>query len=79
MTEKKTDFDIYENEDDFIKWALENKGLILEMRASEMRYGSVMCTIADMVNMKKDYDEKLLINALKLSVFQERHYWIHIY
>ena len=44
-----------------------------------MRYGSVMCTIANMVNMEKDYDKKLLINALKLSVFQERHYWLHIY
>lgn len=36
MTEQKTDFDIYENEYDFIKWAVENKDLILEIRASEM-------------------------------------------
>lgn len=79
MTEQETDFDIYENEDDFIKWALENKELILEIRASEMRYGSVMYTLAGMVNMKKDYDEKLLMSALKLSVFQEQHYWQHIY
>lgn len=79
MTEQKTDFNIYENEDDFIKWALENKGLILEIRASEMSYGSVMYTLAHMVNMKKDYDEKLLMAALKLSVLQERNYWQHIY
>lgn len=44
-----------------------------------MRYGSVMYTLAGMVNMKKDYDEKLLMSALKLSVFQEQHYWQHIY
>ena len=79
MTEQKTDFDIYENEDDFIKWALENKELILAIRMSEVRYCSVMHAIANMANMKKDYDEKLLTNALKLSVFNEQHYWKHIY
>lgn len=79
MTEQKTDFDIYENEYDFIKWAVENKELILEIRASEMSYGSIMYAVAGMVNMKKDYDEKLLMAALKLSVFQERNYWKHIY
>lgn len=79
MTEQKKDFDIYENEYDFIKWAVENKELILEIRSSEMRYRSVMYTLANMVNMKKDYDEKLLMAALNLSVFQEQHYWKHIY